>query len=141
MTTSLDLLCTRHRKLGWYGLLVFASLGLVLETLHAFKLGFYLDVDSETRRLLWRLAHAHGALLGLVNIAFAAALPHTESRARQRLDLASACLIGATVLLPLGFFVGGSFATAGDPGVGVLLVPVGALLFMFAAGLVARSLR
>lgn len=139
--TALDALARRHRRFGWYALLAFASLGLALEALHAFKAGFYLDVGADTRRSLWRLAHAHGALLALVNLAFAASLAHTEEAARARLELASACLMGGSVLLPAGFFIGGAFARGGDPGAGVLLVPVGALLFMLASALTARSLR
>lgn len=141
MTQLDDRLRRRHLKLGWYGLVVFSSLGLTLEILHAFKLGFYLDVGAETRRLLWRLAHAHGALLALVNLAFAVTLPYTDAMARRRVELASVCIASALVLLPLGFFLGGSFARAGDPGVGVLLVPVGALLLVLGASLSASSAR
>ena len=53
---------------------VFGTLGLVLETLHGFKIGAYLDVSNETRRLMWRLAHVHGlkrlvaGLPGLVTV-------------------------------------------------------------------------
>ena len=32
-------------------------------------------------------------------------------------------LLGALVLLPLGFFLGGVFIYGGDPGIGVILVP------------------
>ncbi|HYQ14246.1 MAG TPA: hypothetical protein VEQ58_00755, partial [Polyangiaceae bacterium] len=55
-------------RAGLWALCVCSALGLGLETLHAFKVGLYLDVGNETRRLLWRLAHAHGALLGLLNV-------------------------------------------------------------------------
>ena len=41
-----------HLKLGWVWLLLFATLGLVLEGLHGLKAGFYLDVGMETRRLM-----------------------------------------------------------------------------------------
>ena len=60
-----------HLRVGWWSMLVFLTLGVVLEALHAFKAGFYLDVSQETRRLMWTLAHAHGTLFGLVHIAFA----------------------------------------------------------------------
>ena len=60
-----------HLRWGWWSLLVFLTLGAFLETLHGFKAGFYLDASSETRRLLWTLAHAHGALLSLVHLALA----------------------------------------------------------------------
>ena len=66
----------RHLRFGWWSLLGFLILGLALELLRGFKVGLYLDVPNETRRLMWTLAHAHGALLGLVHIAFAVSLTH-----------------------------------------------------------------
>ena len=63
-----------HLRFGWWSMLVFLSLGILLEALHGFKVGFYLNVGSETRRLMWTLAHAHGVLLGLANVAFAATM-------------------------------------------------------------------
>ena len=59
----------QHLRFGWWSLFAFLALGLVLETLHGFKLAWYLNVDVEMRRLMFTLAHAHGALFGLVNIA------------------------------------------------------------------------
>ena len=129
----------RHAKFGWYCLLVFATLGAALEALHATKAGFYLDVGDETRRLMWRLAHAHGVLLGLLNIAFALSLPHTASNARRQLGWASACLVAAGCLLPLGFLLGGVFAQGGDPGLPVLLVPLGIPLLLAGLWWTARS--
>jgi hypothetical protein len=129
----------RHLLFGWYALLGFASVGALLEALHAFKAGFYLDVGSETRRLMWRLGHAHGVLLGLVQLGFAATLPHTKESAGPRLAWASACLIAAGVLLPCGFLLGGVFATGGDPGLPVLLVPLAIPLLLAALWWTARS--
>ena len=60
----------RHFRIGWWSLLLFLSLGIVMEALHGFKVGWFLDVGMETRRLMWRLAHAHGTLLSLLHIAF-----------------------------------------------------------------------
>jgi len=57
----------RHLRFGWWSLLVFATLGLILESLHGFKVRAYLDVSNETRRLMWTLAHAHGTLLAVVS--------------------------------------------------------------------------
>lgn len=127
----------RHLCFGWWLVLAFLVLGAVLESLHGFKIGWYLDVSIETRRLMWRLAHAHGTLLGVLNIAFAATvwlLPEWKSRSRS---LASSCLLAGALLMPAGFFLGGVFIYAGDPGLGVALVPVGALLLFTAALLVA----
>ena len=43
----------------------------------------------------------------------------------------------ASLLLPGGFFLGGVVIYAGDPGLGILLVPVGALLLLTAVLLTA----
>src|SRR5688572_24062207 len=61
----------RHLRFGWFSLLVFLTLGLMLEALHGFKVQAYLNVMNETRRLMWTLAHAHGAMLGLAHLGFA----------------------------------------------------------------------
>ena len=74
----------RHLRLGWWSLFVFATLGLGLESLHGFKVRAYLDVSNETRRLMWTLAHAHGALLGVVNVLFGLALRTAPSMAESR---------------------------------------------------------
>ena len=36
-------LARRHHFIGWWGLLLFLSLGIALETMHGFKSDFYLD--------------------------------------------------------------------------------------------------
>ncbi len=51
----------------------------------------------------------------------------------------SASLIGASILLPGGFFLGGIAFYGGDPGLGILLVPVGAVLLIAAVFAVARG--
>ena len=129
----------RHLRFGWWSLLWFLILGFVLELLHGFKTGLYLDVSNETRRLMWTLAHAHGALLGLVHILYALCLrlfPDLAVGSRRPISLS---LIGASVLLPGGFFLGGINIYGGDPGLGILTVPVGATLLVIAVFLVARA--
>jgi hypothetical protein len=121
-------LVRRHLRFGWWSLLVFLTLGIALEALHGFKVGWYLDVDNETRRLMWRLAHAHGVLLALVNVAFALSLRALEPDPAAPPLLASRCLLAAGVLLPGGFLLGGLVVWEGDPWVGVVLVPLGAVL-------------
>jgi hypothetical protein len=131
----------RHLLLGWWALLAFAALGLVLESLQGFKVAAYLDVSNETRRLMWRLAHAHGALLGAINILFALTLRTSPSSALPGVQRISTALIAATLLLPGGFFLGGVVFYSGDPGFGVLLVPIGAVLLLLALFWIARGLR
>ena len=126
-------------RFGWWSLLCFLTLGIVLESLHGFKVGWYLDVANETRRFLWTLAHAHGVLLSLVNLAFAVTLPHLAADTVRLARLASPCLMGATLFLPGGFLLGGVVIHGGDPGLGILLVPVGALLLFVSVLLTARA--
>jgi hypothetical protein len=134
-------LTQRHLRFGWWTLLLFLTLGLVLEALHGFKIGAYLNPSNDTRRLVWTLAHAHGTLLGLLNIAFAFTVGRlAEWPARPR-AIASACLRGATLLMPAGFFLGGVRVYAGDPGVGIVLVPVGGLLLLVAVLMTALAVK
>ena len=84
----------------------------MLEALHGFKIGWYVDVGNETRRLMFTLAHAHGTLLALVNIAAG-----LTARMVERFTLrpsVSFALIWAALLLPAGFFLGGIVIYDGD---------------------------
>jgi hypothetical protein len=131
----------RHQKIGWWSLLAFLLLGMALEALHGFKLGWYLNAGNETRRLMFTLAHAHGTLIALVHLAFASVLPHAAKFAPARRALASRCLTAAGLLLPLGFLLGGIVIYGGDPGLpAVLLVPTGALALAAAVFLTALAL-
>lgn len=138
--TSLGGRADLHLRLGWWSIAAFALLGLVLEYLHGFKSGDYLDVGNETRRHMLTLCHAHGTLLGLLNIAFAWSIGRVDGAA-QRLTWASRCLVAATVGLPVGFGLGGLFAYEGDPGLGILLVPLGAICLILAAAMTAMAMR
>jgi hypothetical protein len=129
----------RHQRFGWWSLLVFVTFGLGLEMLHGFKVDVYLDVSQETRRLLWTLAHAHGTALAIVNIVFGSALDRDAIVPAGSLAVPSASLLAASLLLPGGFFFGGLTYYEGDPGLGVVLVPPGAILLIAALFLIARS--
>ena len=125
-------------RAGLLGLCCFTALGLMLEALHGFKVGLYLDVGNETRRLLWRLAHAHGSLIGIVNVGYALV---AKSWPRLEDPLAGRALLSALVLMPLGFFLGGLFAEAGDPGAAVGLAVAGAVALLFALMRLALKAR
>ena len=116
-----------HRRFGWTALLAWMCGGLVLELFHGFKLGGYLL--DPLRRELWTLAHFHGALLSVVNLAYVrwAEAPGLSAASRTR---CSRALIAGSVLLPLGFLLGGLFHYEGDPGLGIFLAPAGALLLL-----------
>jgi hypothetical protein len=133
-----DDISSRHLRFGWWALLVYAAFGLLLEALHGFKVAAYLDVSNETRRLMWRLAHTHGTLLAAINILYALTLRSARPEPFHGTARVSAMLIAATVILPGGFLLGGVIVYAGDPGISVLLVPVGALLLLAALWSIAR---
>jgi hypothetical protein len=125
-------MAARHRRWGWGCLAVFALAGLLLETAHGFKLAAF--VDHETRRTMWRLAHAHGALLGLIHLAFASQLASKPGGAEVGVSRA---LRVATVCLPGGFALGGAWFYDADPGLGIALVPIGAVALIFACARLA----
>ena len=126
--SDVSMLAWRHLRFGWWSLLCFLSLGVTLELMHGYKVGWYLSPANEIRRLMWTLGHAHGTLLALVNVAFGVSI-HSLAIARySSYRWASPCLMGASILLPGGFFLGGIFTFDGDPGIGVFLVPLGAAM-------------
>lgn len=114
-----------HVRWGWWLIALYVLAGLALEALHALKLELYLHPAHEVRRLLWTLAHTHGTLLGLLHLAFAATLRWGYVRPGALCGAASWGLRLAGLLMPLGFVLGGATHHGGDPGLGVLLVPVG----------------
>ena len=113
---------------GWISLAAWIVFGLLIEGLIGFRSPALLD--DSVRRDMFRLAHAHGTLLNLVLIAAAIC---------ARLDLirlgraTSLGLRAAVVLLPVGFLLGGIWHFKDDPGVSILLVPVGAVLLLTTA--------
>src|ERR1051326_4630594 len=104
-------------------------LGLTLETLHGFKVQWYLSVANETRRFLFTLAHAHGVLLGLANIVFALSLKSVGTMSRAA-AIASGLLMFGSILLPFGFLLGGVVVYGGDPSLFIALSPLGGLLLV-----------
>lgn len=128
----------RHLLCGWWFLLVYLSVGLLLEALHGFKFGWYLDVNNEMRRLMFTLGHAHGTLLALVNIGAGVTVRSTAPFELR--PSASFCIVWAAVLLPGGFFLGALMPHGGDPGIGVGLVPLGGLMLLYGVGRTAWDL-
>ena len=125
-----------HRRFGWTSLLLWMCLGLVLEMFHGIKLGSYLL--DPLRRELWILAHFHGSLLAVVNLVYVrwAEAPGTPAAARVG---ASRALLAGSVLMPVGFLLGGAFHYEGDPGPGIFLAPIGALMLLYPVALQARA--
>lgn len=126
----------RHLVFGWTMAASFIVLGLALELLHGFKIQWYLAMGNEARRLLWTLAHAHGMLLGVLNVVYALSLRNFPVRG-VRLELASALLIAGSLCLPLGFLLGGIVVHGGDPNLFIVLSPLGGALLVAALPLIA----
>ena len=133
-------LVRRHLQFAWWSLLCFLTLGIMLEAMHGFKVGWYLEPAFQTRRLMLTLGHAHGTLLALVHAAFAASVFALPGDAKGWRRWSSPCLMGASVLLPGGFFLGGIFIYDGDPGLGIFLVPLGAVLLFVGVLLAALAI-
>ncbi|GAB4207800.1 MAG: hypothetical protein OHK0013_25720 [Sandaracinaceae bacterium] len=124
----------RTGALGWTGLAVWAAVGLALEAAHGLKLAAYLD-DPLTRLLL-TLAHAHGALLSIVLVLFAA---HGAPLVPREDGLTVRLLVGGWLGVPLGFALGAVAHPESDPGLGVWLVPPAALAWTAGLVRVARA--
>ncbi len=121
---------------GWLSLALWMSFGLLLESLMAYKSPAYLD--DSVRRELFRLAHAHGSLLGLVLVI--AAMWARSAGARLSKIVLIALRFGAAVM-PLGFLVAGVWHSESDPGIAIWLVPAGALPFIFGLITIALTSR
>ena len=126
---------TRALRTGWILLALSLPAGVTLEALHGFKVQGYLR--SEVRREMWRLAHAHGTLLGILLLVFAS-LAEAHVAPERRAAIARDLSLGA-VLMPLGFFLGGLLNSEGDPSLGIVLVPLGALFLLAALVRAGRS--
>ena len=128
--------CREALVQGWISVAAWMTFGLLLEGLLGYKTPSYLLDD--TRRELFRLAHAHGTLLGLILLAAA------FSRQLFKLAPPRAAWIslrtGAAVM-PIGFLLAGIWHYESDPGLGIWLVPPAALLVIFGAVAFALAAR
>src|SRR5690606_6250300 len=100
---------------------------MIVEAIYAFRVsGFIAD---PVRRAFLRLGHLHGALLLPANVAVAWsserwAPPRSIGGPVRGAGCAGGILVG------LGFLGGGVWHGPNDPGVLVLLVPAGGLMFL-----------
>lgn len=119
---------------GWLSVALWMMFGLLLEGLLGYKIPDYLE-DAQ-RRELFRLAHAHGTLLGVVLVV-------ASLWAEKRTASSAAILalrIGA-IVMPMGFALAGIWHPEGDPGLFIWMVPPGALFVIFGAIALALSER
>jgi hypothetical protein len=121
---------------AWFGLAFWLTFGLFIEGLIAFRAPVYLQ--DPVRRELFRLAHAHGTILSLLmliaNLYIQKGLTAPPSAALWSLRL-------GILVMPVGFLLGGVWHYESDPGLGVFLAPVGALMIIFGVVAIAISSR
>jgi len=115
---------------------IWMTFGLLLEGLLGYKTPAYLQ-DAQ-RRELFRLAHAHGTLLGVVLLAAALVTDRLNLEISRS---ARVVLRVGVVILPLGFLLAGIWHYEGDPGVAIYLVPAAALLVIYAVLALALAAR
>lgn len=121
---------------GWLSLAFWMSAGFLFESLMAFKSPAYLD--DSLRRELFRLAHAHGSLLGVVLVV--AAIWARGNDAKIARVAVHALRFGAAVM-PMGFLMAGLWHPESDPGFAIWLVPIGALPLIFSLISIALASR
>jgi hypothetical protein len=126
---------TRHVRWSLGVTAAFVAIGLWLEAMFGLRAAGW--VDDPLRREFLRLGHAHGALLGMLNLCLAWAMVRLTTPEAWAARVRLAALCGA-VLVGAGFFGGGLWHAAEDPGPLVLAVPAGAMMLI--ASLVAVAL-
>lgn len=110
---------------AWISLALWIVFGILLEGFRAFRSPAVLD--DAVRQDMFRLAHAHGTLLNLVLIA---AVICARLELIQLGPGASLGLRASVILLPVGFLFGGLWHFKDEPGLAILLVPIGAVILL-----------
>ena len=119
---------------GWIGIAFWMSFGLLIEGLIGFRSPVYLQ--DPVRRELFRLAHTHGTVLSILLLIVVLYL--AKNFIAPPLAALWSLRIG-TVLMPVGFLLGGIWHYESDPGVLVFLAPVGGLMIIFGVITIAVS--
>ncbi|NVB41391.1 hypothetical protein G6O69_26370 [Pseudenhygromyxa sp. WMMC2535] len=125
----------RHLRAAFVVVALFLASGLWLEAMIGLRATGW--IDDSLRREFLRLGHAHGGILGLLNLALAWGLERLATPDTWARRIRLAALLGA-LLVGLGFIAGGLLHGPTDPGPPILVVPAGAMLMLCA--LVATAL-
>jgi hypothetical protein len=111
---------------SFIGIAAWMSFGLLLEGLIGFRVSAYMSVPI--RREMFQLAHTHGTLLSLLLLISALTISKDLVYPNK---LAVLSLRIGTVLMPLGFLLGGIWTYKEEPNLLVLLAPIGGILVIF----------
>lgn len=118
---------SRHLRLSVACVAVFLAAGLWLEAMIGLRAAGWLD--DPLRREMLRLGHAHGAILGVVNLALGWVMFRLQTPQGWAPRIRLAAWLGA-VCVGAGFFGGGLWHGPSDPGPLVLIVPAGAMMLL-----------
>jgi hypothetical protein len=132
--TSVTKISQTLSRQGWVGLAFWMSFGLLIEGLIGFRSPAYLA--DPVRRELFRLAHTHGTILSVLLLI---ALIHLEKGFIGPPAAGLWSLRIGTILMPIGFLLGGVWHYESDPGILILLAPLGGLAVIFGVISIAVS--
>jgi len=118
---------TRHLRWSLASVAVFLAAGLWLEAMIGLRAAGW--VDDPLRREMLRLGHAHGAILGVLNLAIGWVIVRLQTPDPWARRIRLAAWMGA-LGVGVGFFGGGLWHGLSDPGPLVLIVPAGALMLL-----------
>jgi hypothetical protein len=111
---------------SFIGIAAWMSFGLLLEGFIGFRVSGYMSVSI--RRELFQLAHTHGTLLSLLLLI--SALTISKGLVYPNKFAVLSLRIG-TILMPLGFLLGGIQPNKEEPNALVFLAPIGGILVIF----------
>jgi len=123
-------ICRGHLRFGWVSLGCFCLLGVLLESLHGFKIEWYLNETMAARRACFLAAHASGICFSLLHMVFAVTVVYLTGWRPKSRQMASYSLYSASVLIPTGFLLAGWVLRDAKPGMGMGLVLAAALLLL-----------
>jgi hypothetical protein len=113
-------------KQGFISLACWMTFGFLLEGLIGYKIPTYLN--DNLRRELFQLAHTHGTLFSVVLIVVAICLKLNLLKPNNQYQIA---LRVGSVVMPVGFLLGGIWHYESDPGFLIWLSPIGAVIIIF----------
>ena len=119
---------------GWIGIAFWMSFGLLVEGLIGFRAPVYLQ--DPVRRELFRLAHTHGTVLSMLLLIVVVYL--AKNFIVPPLAALWSLRIG-TILMPVGFLLGGIWHYESDPGTLIFFAPVGGLMIILGVLAIAVS--
>jgi hypothetical protein len=117
----------RHLRLSLGVTATFLAMGLWLEAMYGLRAQGW--IDDDLRREFLRLGHAHGTLLGLLNVALHYGMDRLHTPTKWASRIRPAGILGAC-LVAVGFVGGGLWHGQTDPGPLVLVVPAGAMILL-----------